>query len=336
MHLVQRNRRRSLRRRIMSGDVDLEAIGVKRITVPKEYLEKMPLVTYLHSNIATKEDETPTPKSVSDENGAETSNNEIDKSGNTTIVPLASGPASSSKNATETGLSFSQSTCAICLDDFVSDETTVRELPCRHVFHPECVDGFLQKTSSLCPMCKKSVLPSGYCPPVITNAMVRRERFHRNPSRRPSGMADTAAEQMMSSVLRGHQIAHAQSRTTPASALASVITNPRTRTRSFTLGGALTGLPRRVSNALSRRESSAPTLSTVEMDRMLLRRAPIEQRRDPAETRRRRASAANRLAQAMAQGRTGEDDEIERQRRMPKCELCFCHFGTYDSNCFLC
>ena len=77
------------------------------------------------------------------------------------------------------GAHFSQATCPICLDDYVSGETTVRELPCRHLFHPECVDSFLLRNSSLCPMCKKSVLPKGHCPAMVTNAMVRRERMVR-------------------------------------------------------------------------------------------------------------------------------------------------------------
>lgn len=71
---------------------------------------------------------------------------------------------------------YSQPTCPICLDDFEAGETLVRELPCHHIFHPDCVDTFLLNNSSLCPMCKVSTLPKGYCPANITNAMVRRER----------------------------------------------------------------------------------------------------------------------------------------------------------------
>ncbi|KAL4869139.1 hypothetical protein BDV12DRAFT_86911 [Aspergillus spectabilis] len=55
-------------------------------------------------------------------------------------------------------LSRSQTTCAICLDDFVPAFSTVRELPCGHIYHPECIDVSLTQTSSLCPLCKKSVL----------------------------------------------------------------------------------------------------------------------------------------------------------------------------------
>ncbi|KAL4942431.1 hypothetical protein BDV06DRAFT_192211 [Aspergillus oleicola] len=61
-------------------------------------------------------------------------------------------------------LSLSQTTCAICLDDFVPASSTVRELPCGHIFHPECIDVCLTRSSSLCPLCKKSVLEPGFCP----------------------------------------------------------------------------------------------------------------------------------------------------------------------------
>ncbi|KAL4993833.1 hypothetical protein BDV10DRAFT_16398 [Aspergillus recurvatus] len=61
-------------------------------------------------------------------------------------------------------LSHSQTTCAICIDDFILASSTVRELPCGHIYHPECIDVFLTQTSSLCPLCKKSVLAPEFFP----------------------------------------------------------------------------------------------------------------------------------------------------------------------------
>ncbi|KAI7564228.1 hypothetical protein KC317_g7200, partial [Hortaea werneckii] len=91
---------------------------------------------------------------------------------------------------------------AICLDDYVpvsaeSEGTTVRELPCHHIFHPECVDAFLKENSSLCPICKRTVLPQGYCPRNVTNAMVRRERImnHRRARQQQRAAADQAEAQ---------------------------------------------------------------------------------------------------------------------------------------------
>ncbi|KAL4798095.1 hypothetical protein BDV19DRAFT_35795 [Aspergillus venezuelensis] len=68
-------------------------------------------------------------------------------------------------------LSLSQTTCAICLDDFVPASSVVRELPCGHIFHPECIDASLTRSSSLCPLCKKSVLDPNFCPISVPEAV---------------------------------------------------------------------------------------------------------------------------------------------------------------------
>ena len=44
-------------------------------------------------------------------------------------------------------------TCAVCVEDFKTDEN-VRVLPCQHIFHPKCIDIWLDEYSSLCPLCK--------------------------------------------------------------------------------------------------------------------------------------------------------------------------------------
>jgi len=154
MHVVQRRRRENLRRRMMNGEVDLASLGIKKFTVPQEELDKMPLYVY-------------GPTTTVDEPQAETT----EKSEPTAAESHTSAPI------TTAGLH--QPVCAICLEDFVPSETSVRELPCRHIFHPECCDAFLRDNSSLCPLCKKSALPKGFCPTVLTNAMVRRERILR-------------------------------------------------------------------------------------------------------------------------------------------------------------
>lgn len=84
------------------------------------------------------------------------------------------------------GTSYGQTSCSICLEDYEHDQTQVRELPCRHIFHPDCIDPFLLKRSSLCPLCKQSVLPKGYIPPdsQLTAATVMRERRRRRQARR--------------------------------------------------------------------------------------------------------------------------------------------------------
>ena len=49
-----------------------------------------------------------------------------------------------------------QSICCICLDEFVKD-CEIRRLPCKHVYHPGCIDPWLTTRSSLCPICKQDV-----------------------------------------------------------------------------------------------------------------------------------------------------------------------------------
>ena len=175
MHMLQRRRRHSLRRRVASGEVDLEALGIKRLTVPQQILNKMPLYTYgTEQSPVSTQDLSTAPICTKSWAG---SKRPSPKTGQTPSV-VNKRPASYRPSPLQ------QPTCAICLDDFVpatsnSEGTIVRELPCHHIFHPECVDTFLRDSSSLCPMCKKTVLPQGYCPRVITNAMVRRERIVR-------------------------------------------------------------------------------------------------------------------------------------------------------------
>lgn len=182
MHLLQRRRRQNLRRRVASGEVDLEALGIKRLTVPQELLDKMPLYTYGTGQRVTQ----PSQKSASVKE-------EKMEGAKSKTIPMAKPVEHYSPSP------LSQPTCAICLDDFVAgsgdtEGTTVRELPCHHIFHPECVDTFLKDSSSLCPMCKKTALPVGYCPKNITNAMVRRERMVRQVRERISDDPDAARE----------------------------------------------------------------------------------------------------------------------------------------------
>ncbi|KIW28413.1 uncharacterized protein PV07_08080 [Cladophialophora immunda] len=192
MHMIQRRQRRILQRRVANGEVDLEALGIKRLQVPQELLDKMPKYTY-HAKSE--------PNSINGDGLNETVEPEtIDA-----VKPEAEKPAHNDGNDgkdVESAIApaivvrpvaFSQSTCPICLDDFISGETTVRELPCNHVFHPECIDPFLRDNSSLCPLCKKSSLPAGYCPVQVTNLMVRRERLMRRMRQRSSAPEESSA-----------------------------------------------------------------------------------------------------------------------------------------------
>jgi len=178
MHAIQRTRRNALRRRVEQGVVNLEALGIKRLTVPQEAIDSMPIFTYVCENppLSSKSKKTKTTVSfqqrpISD--GELTKELDVMEAG--TSAKHISDDNYSNPDS-HNYLPESQPTCPICLDDFESGITHIRELPCHHIFHPECIDPFMNQNSSLCPMCKKSVLPKGKCPTRITNAMVNRER----------------------------------------------------------------------------------------------------------------------------------------------------------------
>lgn len=168
VHWHQKRMRNRLRARVIRGEVDLEALGIRRLTVPQEVLDRMPLYVYQTDATATQAEREGKPED-------------------------GTAPATASGSR----VAYSQPTCAICLEDFVDNATSVRELPCHHIYHPECIDTFLRDSSSLCPLCKKTVLPRGYCPAVITNAMVRRERWVRRVRQRAvaRGLSDDQMRQ---------------------------------------------------------------------------------------------------------------------------------------------
>nr|XP_011462255.1 PREDICTED: receptor homology region, transmembrane domain- and RING domain-containing protein 1 [Fragaria vesca subsp. vesca] len=61
------------------------------------------------------------------------------------------------------GECHSEETCAICLENY-KDGEILKVLPCQHEFHSSCVDSWLTKWGSCCPVCKhdmrtKSVNP---------------------------------------------------------------------------------------------------------------------------------------------------------------------------------
>lgn len=176
MHLVQRRRRNTLRERVTRGEVDLEALGIKRLNVPEDYLSKLPVYTFLGESDQYEKDSSQTSTQVHKETSPNTDDDAVLKSN--ALSRHSSAP--DAPPTTHASTVFAQTTCPICLDDFEPNESQVRELPCRHIFHVECIDPFLLNNSSLCPMCKTTVLPQGYCPTKITNAMVRRERIISN------------------------------------------------------------------------------------------------------------------------------------------------------------
>ncbi|POS69903.1 hypothetical protein DHEL01_v211703 [Diaporthe helianthi] len=183
MHYVQHKRRSSLQRRVMSGEVNLEAMNIKHVLVPIEHVEKFPLFTYNHEPNANSMPPSPTTPRAPARAHTRHDSLGIDETIISTPVPPYSEKLlpSLTVKSTVTGITAAststdyQPTCSICSQDYENRVTIIRELPCGHIFHPGCIDEFLSSHSSLCPHCKASMLPKGSCPK-ITNSMVRRER----------------------------------------------------------------------------------------------------------------------------------------------------------------
>ncbi|CAL5872988.1 uncharacterized protein PFLUO_LOCUS7257 [Penicillium psychrofluorescens] len=213
--VLQRRRRNTLRRRIDAGEVDIEYLALNQIKVPRNVVEELPLYTYptIESPPAATLAKDNTHSGVAEVNGAIDSatssvENVVDDAG--LKKPELAVTSSAAQTEPEDPkahyrLSHTQTTCAICLDDFVAGESTVRELPCGHIFDPSCIDPFLMENSSLCPLCKKSVMPSGLCEVQVTNAMVERDdmmrRFRERPARglrRPTRPDGETAETVQS------------------------------------------------------------------------------------------------------------------------------------------
>ncbi|KAK0268107.1 hypothetical protein LTR91_016716 [Friedmanniomyces endolithicus] len=255
MHWFQGRRREVLRRRIVNGDVDLEALGIKRLTVPQEILNFFPLYTY-----GTGSPVTPTAVEPAAGQAAVikeitlSSSEKLSSANSRSSSPLpVTRPAPTTRSTSYRPTALQQPTCAICLDDFVpasegSEGTVVRELPCHHIFHPECVDAFLRDSSSLCPMCKKSALPKGYCPKSVTNAMVRRERMVRRLRERVTDGSPTPARE--NSMLRESEDQVPRS------------LGERLRTRTFS-GISQLRAGRRISSAPVQRQQTATEMTST-------------------------------------------------------------------------
>lgn len=199
MHISQYRARRDLRRRIAAGEIDLESLGIKRLTVPKEMIDAMPIKIFGSSSFnqpARTIEKSATPRNSADGESAHS----VSSPRSLSTLTKSAEDKSRDDSVQEQSVQPVPNTeaCAICLDDYISDATPVRQLPCNHIFHPHCIDPFLTTRSSLCPLCKRSVLPKGFIPPTLqlTNATVARERrirlMRERALRRQSAASDPA------------------------------------------------------------------------------------------------------------------------------------------------
>jgi hypothetical protein len=209
MHIYQYRARRDLRRRVATGEIDLESSGVKRLTVPKEVIDAMPITIYGASSIIISKSDTQSvpssyadahqPPSYQSTSSGPTPNTEEKHD---SVAPAIEG---SDESQTITPAEGFQQSCPICLDDYAVNTTPVRHLPCNHIYHPHCIDLLLQTTSSLCPLCKRSVLPKGLIPPTLqlTNQTVARERRIRSMRGRTSNIGLNGSNQHPTNVESG-------------------------------------------------------------------------------------------------------------------------------------
>lgn len=283
MHYYQRRNRRALERRIRSGEVDLETLGIKRLRVPQATVDNLPTFIYIPNQSKPVGSHEPVESSI--QANAE-----------------SAAPASSTPDHTL----WTQPTCPICLDDFVPRETTVRSLPCHHIYHPECIDRFLLHNSSLCPVCKAKVVPqeqNAYTNEPVTNAMVRYERRARR-------------------IRLAREMRRAQ--------IGTIGTQGEENSVRFTnfrrICGAR-GRDRRIFSA----PSAAPTTSQMEMVGVANRAvsSPIAapnaeasaiRTRPPADTNMRREWISRRMSALVGRQPTIEEAEAARQALMPRCK----------------
>ncbi|KAJ6119329.1 hypothetical protein N7523_003609 [Penicillium sp. IBT 18751x] len=192
---LQRRRRQILIQRIETGQVDVERLAMSILRVPRELVDKMPIYTYTGEApimvpvTAEEEVKEEVQTSVTEVDGtpslSSSSSSSLSKSPPkvtgirrpepAVIRPETNQPAPSTNQHWDL-----QTSCAICLDEFVIGSSQLRELPCGHVFDPPCIDQYLIEQSSQCPLCKKSVLPAGSFQIPVTNALVRQEHAARN------------------------------------------------------------------------------------------------------------------------------------------------------------
>ena len=283
MHYYQRRNRLALERRIRNGEVDLETLGIKRLRVPQHAVNNLPSFIFVQN---------------------ENSSNQPDEPGSS----ASQGPSGSAVPASSTSerTVWGQEHCPICLEDFIPHETTVRSLPCRHIYHPECIDKFLLDSSSLCPVCKARVAPQDQNPYIhgpVTNAMVRYERRARR--------LRLAREMRHAQAARGEtqregNIGRLSNLTRACGRDRRIVSAPNAAPSTSQIEMAEGG-NRAVSNPIAASNLEASAMQTS----------------PPADAGLRREWMSRRMSALVARQPTLEEAEAEREARMPACKSSF-------------
>ncbi|CAF9928946.1 MAG: hypothetical protein ALECFALPRED_004177 [Alectoria fallacina] len=138
------------------------------------------------------------------EDGATTSNTDIPVESGPDVVTTeaAAGSVQPTKGAvagaednTDNGLA-----CSVCTDDFIKGQD-IRVLPCKHKFHPECIDPWLLNVSGTCPLCRVDLHPTSSDTEEIEEDEADTYAVPADPGNRSSVPAETAHRHRRSRIL---------------------------------------------------------------------------------------------------------------------------------------
>lgn len=176
--------------------IDVERLPLEPLTAPRDLVESMPLYVYYGPVPPTEPNPSKadvyiefTEQDAGDKTATPSVNDETEGSKDAARIrkpePVAINPATDEITPcpTPNRLRDAQTTCAICLEDFVVGASRIRELPCGHVFDSACVDLYLTEHSRKCPVCKQCVLKRPKTPKTpVTDAIavLRDEEAARN------------------------------------------------------------------------------------------------------------------------------------------------------------
>ena len=118
-------------------------------------------------------------------------------------LPIYEYKTQSSTDGTDAEQGCQQTSCAICLEEFEEGEK-LRQLPCQHYFHTDCIVPWLTERQPCCPLCKQDVTEAVREDPELANSLslfsestlsleaMRQRWFRSNPLLRPGQSPEDA------------------------------------------------------------------------------------------------------------------------------------------------